>query len=256
MEFTPAKPEGRLPMTGFKLYAVMAFGCMFASAAFADIYEWTDADGIKHYSNYAPPENSRILMKTKEEPYDEAADRARAQAERQAQLEAARLEIAQREADLEQRESEAERRLAEADRLAEETLRDAESYIEEAEDSRSGFRSYGYNCYDYYYGCSYPLYGRWYYRNETGSIFFKKPAYAVPYRHYRYPKHYDGRYRNDFHHQSRFGMSYRPEAYHSKSHLHPRSGNIPGGTRTGPRGGTTHGRGSFSGRGSGIGWRR
>jgi hypothetical protein len=157
---------------------------------------------------------------------------------------------------LEQREAEAERRLAEADRLAEETLRDAESYIEEAENSRSTFRSYGYNCYDYYNGCSYPLYGRWYYRNETGSIFFKKPPYATLYRHYRYPKRYDGRYRNDFHNKSRLEIFYRPEAYHDKNYLQLRRRHIPGGGRIGLRGGTTHGRGSFSARGSGIGRRR
>ena len=243
-------------MNGFKLFIIITAGFFLSSAAFADIYEWTDADGIKHYSNYAPPKNSRILMKTKEEPYDEAADRARAEAERQAQLEAARLEIAQREADLEQREAEAERRLAEADRLAEETLRDAESYIKEAENSRSTFSSDGYNCYDAYYGCSDLLFGRWYYRNETGSIFFKKPPYATPYRHYRYPKRYDGHYRNDFRNKSQLNLYYRPQAPHYKNYRPSHGGNLSGIGSIGPRGGSIQGRGSFSGRGSGIGWRR
>ena len=52
-------------MNGFKLFIIITAGFFLSSAAFADIYEWTDADGIKHYSNYAPPKNSRILMKTK-----------------------------------------------------------------------------------------------------------------------------------------------------------------------------------------------
>ena len=129
-------------MSGFKLCVLVLIGCMFAGVATADIYEWTDEDGVKHYSNYAPPENSKILMKTKEEPYNEEADRARAEAERQAQLELTRLEIAQREAELELREAEAERKLAEADRLAEEAQRDAESYNEESENSRSTLYCY------------------------------------------------------------------------------------------------------------------
>jgi len=243
-------------MTGFKLFLIITASCFLSSAALADIYEWTDADGIKHYSNYAPPENSRILMKTKEEPYDEAADRARAEAERQAQLEAARLEIAQREADLEQREAEAERRLVEVDRLAEETLRDAESYLKEAENSRSGTSGDGYSCYDAYYGCSDILFGRWYYRNETGSIFFKKPPYATPYRHYRHPERYYGRYKNDFRSKSRPNLYYRPQTPYYKNYRPGLRGDISGIGRIGPRGGSIHGRGSFSGRGSGIGWRR
>jgi hypothetical protein len=243
-------------MADFRVYLILAFSCIFASAAFADIFEWTDANGIKHYSNYAPPENSRILMKTKEVPYDEAADRARAEAERQAQLEAARLEITQREADLEVREAEAERRLAETDRLAEETLRDAEPYIEETESFSTAFRGYGYNCYDYYSGCRYPFYGRLYYRNETGSIFFKKPPHVTPYRHYRHPKRYDGRYRNAVGNKSWLERSYRPEAYYDKSYLHSRGGGIRGGGRIGPRAQTGHAQGGLSGRAPGIGWRR
>lgn len=243
-------------MNGFKLVFIMTVGCFFSSAALADIYEWTDADGIKHFSNYAPPENSRILMKTKEEPYDEAADRARAETERQALLEAARLEIALREANLEQREAEAERRLAEADRLAEEILRDPESYLKEAEDSRSAFSSGGYYCYDAYYGCGDRLFGRWYYRNETGSIFFKKPPYATPYRHYRRPKRYDGQYRNDFRSKSRHNLYSRPQAPQYKTYRPSHGGGLSGIGRIGPPGGSLHGRSSFSGRSSAGGRRR
>ena len=237
-------------MSGFKIFFIITVSCIVSSSAFGDIYEWTDENGVKHYSNYAPPENSRILMKTKEEPYDEEADRARAEAERQAQLESARLDIAQREAELEQREIEAERRLAEADRLAEEAQRNAESYVEEAGNSRSTFQSYGYGCYDTYNGCSDILYGRWYYRNENASIFFKKPPHATPYRHYRYLKPYD------YHNNSQLNIYYRPESYHNNNYPRSRGGDIPHTGRIGPRGGSGHGQGSLSGRHPGIGWRR
>ena len=243
-------------MNGFKIYLVILVSCIIASSAWADIYEWTDKDGVKHYSNYAPPENSKILMKTKEEPYNEEADRARAEAERQAQLELTRLEIAQREAELELREAEAERKLAEADRLAEEAQRNAESYNEESENSRSTFQSYGYGCYGYYNGCSDLLYGRSYYRNDTASIFFKKPPYATRHRHYRYPKRYGSHSTTDYRNKSQVEMFYRPGAYRNNSYLQSRGNDIVGAGRIGPRSGSTHGQGGFSGRGSGIGWRR
>lgn len=243
-------------MKGFKIFLFITACCVFASTALADIYEWTDADGVKHYSNYAPPENSKILMKTKEEPYDEGADRARAEADRQALLEMTRLDIAQREAELELREAEAERKLAEADRLAEEAQRDAESYIDESENSPATFHSYGYGCYGYYNGCSDLIYGRSYYRNDTASIFFKKPRYAQRYRHIRATKRYGSHYSNDYRNKFRVNMFYRPGAYHNNRYQQPRRGHITGAGRIGPRGGSTNGRGGFSGRGSGIGWRR
>jgi hypothetical protein len=228
---------------------------MLAGVAMADIYEWTDADGVKHYSNYAPPENSRVLMKTKEEPYDEAADRARAEEERQALLELTRLQIAQREAELAQREAEAERRLAEADRLAEEALRDAESYIEDAENSQTTSGDYGIGCYGGYYGCRDPLYGPWYYRNESAGIFFKKPPYPTPYRHPRYTKRYGSSHRSGFHKKSQTGIYYRPKVYRQNA-LNLRRGNIPGGGRIGAHSGGNYRRGSLGARRPGIGWRR
>jgi hypothetical protein len=243
-------------MNGFKIFLFITFSCIFATSAFSDIYEWTDADGVKHYSNYAPPKNYRILMKTKEEPYDEEADRARAEAERQAQLEQARLEIAQRQAELELREAEAERKLAEADRLAEKALRDDASDSEESENSQSYFRSYGYGCYDYYYGCGDPLYGQRYYRNETASIFFKKPPYATPYRNPRYKRVYENNYRKIYRYKYPFKTPYRPEAYHYKNYPNARSNDNAGIGRIGTNVGGVYGRGSFSGRSSAMGRRR
>jgi len=251
------KAEGRRPMNGFKILLLsIAAVCVVASPLFADIYEWTDAEGVKHYSNYAPPENARILMKTKEEPYNEAADRARAEAERQQQLESARLELAQKQAELELREAEAERRLAEADRLAAKALRNAESYNEEAENSGPLFQSYDSGCYDYSYGCSDLLYGRWYYRNETASIYFKKPPFATPYRSYRYQRRYDDHFRDDYRYPHRPNTFVRPKAYHMKNDLHSRDRNIPGGSRIGLPGVRVGGQSGFSGRPSAIGRRR
>jgi len=163
--------------------------CFVASSLYADIYEWTDKDGVTHYTNYAPPPEARIIMKTEELPYDEAADLARLETEREEQLELTRLELADREAELERRETEAEQRLAEAGRQAEETLREAEKILNEA---RNDGYDYGNLRYSNIYRGFYPYhYNNRYYRNETASIFFTKRPHIDHFKRYRYQKHHD-----------------------------------------------------------------
>ena len=135
-------------MKGLKIFFLVAAGCFITGSLQADIYEWTDANGVKHFTNYAPPEDARILMKTEEVPYDEAADLARMEADRQYQLELARQEIAAREAELERREAEAERKAAAAERYAQEKIQEADQYLDDAKSDRWYYRSGGY--YGYY----------------------------------------------------------------------------------------------------------
>ena len=87
---------------------------------------------MRHFTNYAPPATAKILLKTEEMPYDEAADRERIEAERQLQLELDRLEVAEKEAEIERLAAEAERKAAEADRYSEEVRRRADEYLQEA----------------------------------------------------------------------------------------------------------------------------
>ena len=56
------------PLTNLSL--VILIGFLVAGSAWADIYVWTDDKGIKHITNYAPPEHATILMQTPEIPYD------------------------------------------------------------------------------------------------------------------------------------------------------------------------------------------
>ncbi|CAB1077548.1 hypothetical protein D1AOALGA4SA_5334 [Olavius algarvensis Delta 1 endosymbiont] len=154
-------------MKNFKAFGFIMLSCIVATSALADIYEWTDENGVRHYSNRAPAENAKVLLKTKEEPYDEGADRARQEAERQERLELARLELARQEAELKLREAEAERKLAAAERLAEEARRKADYLIDEAAtNSRIIYRGGGYWCPDYGYDCYYPIHHRWYYKKK------------------------------------------------------------------------------------------
>ena len=231
-------------MKGLKIFLFIAAGCLIAGPLYADIYEWTDENGVKHFTNYTPPDNATILIKFEELPYDEAADRARIEAERQQQLELARLEIAEREAELERREAEAERRAEEAQRYADETLRAADEYLADAKDDRYSYRGGGF--YGYYRP---PHYKRWYYRNNTASIYFiDRPYIGHTKRKYRGKSNYghSGKYH---------GSNYRskkqayPKQYQSTHNLRFRSGNTHGTYRVNARSRGRVGR-SHSSRGS------
>ena len=251
-------------MTGFKCMAFILAGCIIASSSFADIYEWTDENGVKHYSNYAPPPGSKVLMKTKEEPYDEEADRARMEAERRERLEMARLEIAEREIELELREAEAERRIAEADRLAQEALQEADYYREEARyDSRiiyrgGSFWGGGYWCRDQRWDCRYPVPYRWYERTKYNYGYDKKRHHRTPYQHYLYVKKHYGPQK---HHKKDHGYKYRVKDRSRQNRKYaPRNGNTHRITnyranRMGS-GSRFNGGGNFSRGRSGFGMRR
>jgi len=193
-------------MTVLKIFVFITVGCFFTAALYADIYEWTDEDGVKHFTNYAPAPEAKIMMKTEELPYDEAADRARLEAEREEQLELTRLELAERKAELERREAEAEQRLAEADRQAEETLREAAKILN---DARNDGYDYGNFRYSNFSRGFYPYhYNNRYYRNETASIFFTKRPHIDHFKRYRYQKHHysDG----NTYRRSRYGGQKHP----------------------------------------------
>ena len=148
------------------LMAVWLFGFV-ALTAHADIYSWTDENGVSHFTNYAPPKHAKLLMKTPEIPYDEEADNQRRETDR---LEVARQELEEREAFLLSEQQAAERRIAEANAKAETALWEADRILQEAEAAaedenygRSNGYVYGYGYYPYYrYG-----YRPWYYRKHV-----------------------------------------------------------------------------------------
>jgi hypothetical protein len=183
-----------------KILLFAAAGCLIAGSLQADIYGWTDGNGVKHFTNYAPPDDATILMKTAEVPYDEAADRARIEADRQYQLEFAKLEIAEREAELAQREAEAERRAAEAERYAAETEQAADQYLEDAKNDRNYHRGGGY--YGYYRP---PYYKRWYYRKYKPTHYYIRPHKRI----YRKKSHYG------------YSKKSYGNKYHQKKHAYP-----------------------------------
>jgi hypothetical protein len=187
---------------------VIVLSCLVATSLFADIYEWTDENGVKHFSNRLPPAaDAEILMKAKEVPYDEQADRERMATDRQAQLEFARLEMAELRAELELREAEAERRLAEAERLMQAARQEADAILQDAESRRriSGFGHYG-----GYFGYA-PIYKRWHHGKKKHDV-------SPPKRRYDGKKHTDFHRRNDFRSQHRpenpYDRYFRPAPHH------------------------------------------
>ena len=236
-------------MKGLKIFLLITIGCLIAGPLYADIYEWTDENGVKHFTNYTPPDNATILIKSEELPYDEAADRARIEAEKQQRFELARLEIAEREAELERREAEAERNAEEAERYADETVRAADQYLNDARDDRYYYRGGGY--YGYYRP---PHYKRWYYRNNTASIYFVDSPYIDHYkRKYQGKSHYghSGKYPGSNYRPKKYAY---PKQYQSTHYLRSRSGNTHGTYRVNARSRGRVGR-SHSSRGS-FGLRR
>ena len=204
------KPGGRLPMKVLKILLFFAAGCLYAGSLHADIYEWTDENGVKHFTNYAPPDDATILIKSEEVPYDEAADRARIEAERQQQLELARLEIAEREAELERRAAEAERRAMEAERYAEETVRAADQYLEDTRNDRWYYRGGG-----FWGGYRTPRTSRRFYRNETASIYWVDRPYVGHHKR-KYPgKSHYGHSGKNFGHKYQSNKHSYPKYYQS-----------------------------------------
>jgi hypothetical protein len=130
------------------ILALFGLGGLAASTAGADIYAWTDENGVKNFTNQAPPKQATLFMKTPEIPYDEEADHQRREVDR---LAVARQELAEREAFLLEQQQAAERRIAAANARADEALReadrilrDAQAASEDANYSSSSGSGYGY----------------------------------------------------------------------------------------------------------------
>lgn len=166
--------------------AIIGIVGLAVPTASGDIYTWTDENGVKYFTNYAPPKQATFFMKTPEIPYDEEADNRRRERDR---LEVARQELAEREAFLEQQQLAAERRLAAAKARVEAALQEADRILHdaqaEAEESDSDrYSSSGYGIYFPYYGFgSRYLYKG--YKRFDGNLYRKKHVKKHPVK----PKH-------------------------------------------------------------------
>lgn len=169
--------------------------CFVCSAASADIYSWTDENGVRHFTNYAPPAQAKVIMKTEELPYDEQADNERQESERLDQLADAWQAIAEKESQLADMQLEAEERIEAANRKAQAALEQAESLLNQAQDesydsANSGYGYIGY--YPYYWGYNHSIYNRWYYGN--GGRLYRKHHHKYWHKHgHKKKRHYTNR---------------------------------------------------------------
>ena len=173
--------------------------CCVYSTAGADIYAWVDENGIRHFTNYAPPPQAKIIMKTEEIPYDRQADTERLESERLDQLTAALQAVAEKETQLAEMQLAAERRIEEANRKAQEALEQVESLLNEAQSGPYGYGSsrHGYDSYES--GSNQLIYNRWYY-HRSGSTSYKKHHYKNRHKHH---------YRKEHHSKKRHAYKYR-----------------------------------------------
>ena len=189
-----------------RVMMLVAFGITgFAvSTADADIYAWTDENGVKYFTNQAPPEHATLFMKTPEIPHDDEADQQRREMD---SLAVARQELAEREAFLLEQQQEAERRIEAASARAETALREAEQILQDAE-AGSENPNYSYSG-SYGYGYYYPGHG-------SGSRYLYKG----------YKRWDGGLYRKKHHHRPKphdYKHNGHPSKYkkHIKAHTRP-----------------------------------
>ena len=198
----------RLNITILVLMAVWVYG-FTALTAHADIYSWTDENGVNHFTNYAPPKHAKLLIKTPEIPYDEEADNQRREND---SLEVARQELADREAFLLQEQQAAERRIAEANARADAALWEADRMLQEAEAAAEDTNYDRSNGYVYGYGY-YP-----YYRFSRDYRYSHRPGY---YHKNDYRKYRDGRpYKYHYRKSPKHHINRRPTTFRSRGLSH------------------------------------
>ncbi len=122
-------------MRNIYLAGLMAGLGIVSGAAGADIFGWTDDSGVRHFSNFAPPEGVAVVAKTNELPYNGPSEAEIREAERIESLAAARRELAAKEAELLLQQQVAERKIEEANRTASQAIQAAEELISEAREA-------------------------------------------------------------------------------------------------------------------------
>ena len=200
------------------LSLVLLLGFLNAGSVWADIYVWTDEKGIKHITNYAPPEHAKILIRTPEIPYDAEADQKRLEAERREQLAREKLALAEREAQLELLEREANARITAAEQFDREQRAYEKGLEDQSRAQEDSSRSYWYGGSAWYGGRGhYPGYYRNGYYRKDGNIYYKKRPHhhkkvkAGQWRkNHKGPDKGDGRYSNRRHQKSYTGRAPHP----------------------------------------------
>lgn len=91
-------------MNGFKMWFILLIGMLAAAGvavpfAAADIYFWTDENGVKNFTNYSPPEKAEVFMETSEADENSELNEAETNraGDRDRELESEQLQVAAEE---------------------------------------------------------------------------------------------------------------------------------------------------------------
>lgn len=110
------------------LLGLIIFYCL-PGAVGADIYSWVDADGVRHFSNHAPPDGAKRVDMIEEIPYERPSAEEISEMRREEMLEEAREEIEEMKTESLERMNAAERKVEEARQKADQALREAEERL-------------------------------------------------------------------------------------------------------------------------------
>lgn len=123
------------------IYAAVMGLFLGGTSAWADIYSWTDENGVRSYSNTAPPEKV-MTQRRSEIPFNPAADDARRTAERQARTRR-KIELeAERNDQLEEQLRQTQQRLERLESKAREALDTAKKAKQAGEKAHKQRRVY------------------------------------------------------------------------------------------------------------------
>lgn len=192
--------------------------CGFPTAVNADIYAWTDENGVKHFSNHPPSERADVVTKAEELPYEGPSDEERKKAEIAESLVAAWQEIAEIESEVLERQQAAELKIEEANQRAEQAIQEAEALLSEAREKYNrSHLYYGYYPYHHYYP---HRYNKKRYRHKKRGIHYKfphsRPRHKKDFKHRHHSAHYGGIDKKRFKkaHQTRHNVKQRGHVEH------------------------------------------
>jgi len=134
-----SQEEDRMKMLPVFLGLIIFYG--LTGAVSAEIYSWTDAAGVRHFSNHAPPKEAEVVSVIEETPYVEPSAEERLQVQQAERLAEAQQEIAEVEAERIERQRATEREIEAANRKAARAIEEAEERLKAAGEKSDSSKS-------------------------------------------------------------------------------------------------------------------
>jgi hypothetical protein len=177
-------------MRGEKMRSILLIGMIVMAGvtvpiASADIYFWTDENGVKNFTNYSPPEKAEVFMETSEADEDTALPEAETDRDGDADraLESGQLQAAAEEIEaLREQVGELSHNLKNLEALIEASPSEADDVASETEEAAATVRfGSGYVYWPYPYG--YPPYGYKRHRKLGPRHGYGRPGYKEQVNH-------------------------------------------------------------------------